>query len=382
MKNIKYGLYNYNTENIGDEIQSIAARRFLPRIDYYFDRDNIDGTKIDENDEIKLIMNGWYTHKPENWPPKMPNIKPLLISMFVEQNKNADSYSADVFSSEESINFLNKFAPVGARDESTADFFKKIGVNSYFSGCVTLTLNADKRVKKQNFILAVDVSNKIYDKLKRMTNRDIVRLDTFRLSDLTHDEKFRLAEYWLMLYQSAHMVITPRLHCMLPCLAFETPVLAISGRDPRRYTGLIELTNNLTEQEVLDNNFSCDFEHPKKNPDIYKKLRKSLSERCKEYTGFDSENSYISHTSPEQLINSPSLLNAIGKSVASGFELDGLKKKFSSLETQFCELQKQNSLLNSRIEALIEESKNMGVKISAKHLFSASKAFIKKKIKS
>lgn len=37
----KFALLNYSTENIGDEVQSIAARRFLPRIDEYVDRDKL-----------------------------------------------------------------------------------------------------------------------------------------------------------------------------------------------------------------------------------------------------------------------------------------------------------------------------------------------------
>ena len=84
---MKYGLFEYSTENIGDEVQSIAARRFLPNIDYYFDRDNIDKTDTGK-DEVKLIMNGWYTHKPENFPPKNKHIHPLLISMYIEQHAN------------------------------------------------------------------------------------------------------------------------------------------------------------------------------------------------------------------------------------------------------------------------------------------------------
>ena len=37
----KFALLNYSTENIGDEVQSIAARRFLPRIDEYVERDKL-----------------------------------------------------------------------------------------------------------------------------------------------------------------------------------------------------------------------------------------------------------------------------------------------------------------------------------------------------
>jgi len=64
---VKYGLLTYRMENIGDEIQSIAARQFLPRVDVYVERDSLN--KVVSDEKIKLIMNGWFTHKPENWPP-------------------------------------------------------------------------------------------------------------------------------------------------------------------------------------------------------------------------------------------------------------------------------------------------------------------------
>ena len=60
-KKVKYALYKYSTENVGDEIQSIAARRFLPRVDYYIDRDRIGEWKNKNQDEtVKLItrLNG------------------------------------------------------------------------------------------------------------------------------------------------------------------------------------------------------------------------------------------------------------------------------------------------------------------------------------
>ena len=385
MKSYKYGLFHYNTENIGDEIQSIAARRFLPKIDYYFDRDDIDATVVKSGEKVKLIMNGWYTHKPELWPPKTKSIEPLLISMFVEQTEGVN-YSAKAFSSPESVKFLNKFGPVGARDLSSRDFFNSIGVESYFSGCLTLTLIADKRVKKQDFILAVDVSDAVYNKVSSLTDRKIVRLDTYRLSDLTYDEKFKLAEYWLMLYQSAHVVVTPRLHCMLPCLALETPVIAISGRDPRRYNGLIDLTNHYTEEEFTDKSFKYDFEHPVSNPTKYKELRKNVEERCSTYTGFDSKASYIAKTNPEELLFDPSLLNALGKSVAGGFELDEIRKEQKTIRET---LAKEEAQFNRRIATLVRQNEelternteleNLGIKGSAVRLVRANKNFIKKK---
>ena len=48
MKKTKYGLFCYDTVNIGDEIQSLAAKRFLPKIDY-----NTGGMTLEEfKDEL------------------------------------------------------------------------------------------------------------------------------------------------------------------------------------------------------------------------------------------------------------------------------------------------------------------------------------------
>ena len=59
-KIIKYAALSFDTENIGDEIQSLAAQRFLPRIDYYINRDNLDDYPQHNNETIKIILNSWF----------------------------------------------------------------------------------------------------------------------------------------------------------------------------------------------------------------------------------------------------------------------------------------------------------------------------------
>jgi len=39
---IKFGLLEYSTPNLGDEIQSIAARYYLPHIDFFINREKLD----------------------------------------------------------------------------------------------------------------------------------------------------------------------------------------------------------------------------------------------------------------------------------------------------------------------------------------------------
>lgn len=84
---MKYGLLYYkDTDNIGDDIQTYAQKRFLPRIDYLIDREKI-GMFIPEKKElVSVIMNGWYLHNKVAWPPS-PYINPLLISMHFTTNK-------------------------------------------------------------------------------------------------------------------------------------------------------------------------------------------------------------------------------------------------------------------------------------------------------
>lgn len=308
---VKYGLLRYETENIGDEIQSLAACRFLPTVDYYFDRDNIDATKVRAGEKVKLIMNGWYTHHPENWPPKNPAINPLLIAIHIEQDA-LDGRVKKAFLSNSSRDFLKKHGPVGARNLPTEDLLTREGVKNYFSGCLTLTLLPDKSIKKRDYILAVDISDKLFEALKERTSRKIIRLDAYRTRNLSAVQKMTLAKYWLSLYQSAHAVVTTRLHCMLPCLALGTPVLAISGNDLKRFAGLIELTNHTLEEEFLNETYSYDLDNPPKNPDDFRELAEKLVKKVRDFTEYDSQESFLDGESLEDFYASPEFIDLIG----------------------------------------------------------------------
>ena len=100
----KFALLNYSTENIGDEVQSIAARRFLPRIDEYVDRDKL--AEWEPNQPTKLIMNGWYNRDPKGWPPKNSELlKPLLTSIHVSVKDDA---VREAFETTESLDYQKK----------------------------------------------------------------------------------------------------------------------------------------------------------------------------------------------------------------------------------------------------------------------------------
>ena len=76
----RFALLSYATNNLGDEIQSVAARQFLPSVDLLVERDSWTPSSPNPVGPYKLIMNGWFTHSPEKWPP--PGfLQPLLTSM-------------------------------------------------------------------------------------------------------------------------------------------------------------------------------------------------------------------------------------------------------------------------------------------------------------
>ena len=65
---MKYGLLYYkDTDNIGDDIQSYASSRFLPKIDYLIDRENLETFIPNKKEYVKVIMNAWYVHDKYNF---------------------------------------------------------------------------------------------------------------------------------------------------------------------------------------------------------------------------------------------------------------------------------------------------------------------------
>lgn len=65
-------------KNIGDYIQAIAANQFM-RTDAYIDREELG---LYSGEQCKLIMNGWFMHEPEKFPPS-DKISPLVVSFHV-----------------------------------------------------------------------------------------------------------------------------------------------------------------------------------------------------------------------------------------------------------------------------------------------------------
>jgi len=258
---MKYGVISYpGSINMGDEVQSIAAMRLLPRVDYLVDRDNIHKKVTDE--VIKLVCNGWFAEKPLNWPPA-DNILPLFISMHVTRSNQ----SYKLLLRDNLTDYYNRFGPIGCRDLGTLKLLKKNGIEAWFSGDLTLTLE-NRYSERNNDILLVDPLRYNYTRKYRdfvinqivpKKYRDAVKIITQRRTNLNASvqDRFIDAENLIELYSKAKVVITSRIHCALPCLALGTPVYFINAGYHStyfnlndRFEGLLELFR-VIEENVL-----------------------------------------------------------------------------------------------------------------------------------
>lgn len=250
---MKLGIIAYpGSINIGDEVQSVAAQRLLPKIDVYVDREGMKKFKSDK--KVKLICNGWFMEKPNQWPPSS-SIKPLFVSFHVTNSNDSHKKLLNPKFTE----YYKKHEPIGCRDLATKNLFEKIGVKAYLSQCLTLTLE-NKFSKRNNKILLVDPFRRNFTKgFRKFYTKKIVPdkyhdqveiIEQRRYNiNANRETRFKDASDLIDRYAQAKMVITSRIHCALPCLALGTPVYFVnSGYTTKsslndRFDGLIELFN-------------------------------------------------------------------------------------------------------------------------------------------
>jgi hypothetical protein len=289
------------SENLGDEIQSVAAEQFLPHAVATLDRDHL---RLDAcGREVDAIFNGWFLLGDE-WPPP-DGVHPLLVSFY------APPQCVRVYDRRH-LDWYRRHEPVGCRSTAVVESFDAIGVGAYFSGCLSLCLPVS-RVERGPEVCVVDCDPHL---LRRLVPVHILELATFlshvdrpearsvrrrvarraqrllrprspalawsmfdRYRRQRHAERMARARALLTRYAQARLVITGRLHCFLPCLALGTPVLFLhSAGDAHRFAGLAQLGRAYTDR---DDRIALDWEDPDPNPGHHQRLASSLAETCR-----------------------------------------------------------------------------------------------------
>lgn len=272
-------------KNIGDYIQSVAQEQFLEKIDCYVERENLN--EFHSGEKTNVIMNGWFTRNPKTFPSS-DDINPLFVSFHLVPNV------AEQVLRDDAIPYFKQYQPIGARDLNTMEILKSHGIESYFSGCLTLTLSNTFKKKSRGGVVFVDpyypiagmklsLYNPIgyvrslwyviknFRKSLKLSKRFAVESRTiFRsvspaferiysaanfyeyykksFTDelllnaeyITHninsslyknnDEWMEVARKLVQKYANASLVVTSRIHCGLPCLGVETPCIFVLSK--------------------------------------------------------------------------------------------------------------------------------------------------------
>lgn len=161
-------------KNIGDYVQSIASRQYVGADEECIEQEEADFYKSKNGRKTRLIMNGWFQWRTENWPPS-EDILPLLVSMHISPIKK------DQLLTPEGIAFLKKNSPVGCRDHYTEELLKSYGIPAYFSACVTLTMGKKYKVEdcnREGFYFA-DPFFEIPDLYENVDGKDILNPERF-----------------------------------------------------------------------------------------------------------------------------------------------------------------------------------------------------------
>jgi len=318
---MRYGLLTYEEApgyyNLGDHVQSLAARQYLPRVDALLNRERLAEYS---GPEIKLIMNGWFTHNAANWVPS-----PAIIPHFVSFHVN--SSAADRILSPRGVEYLRKHAPIGCRDHHTVALLRERGIDAYFTGCLTLTLTdyAAAAPSRTETILVDPFFNlpSIHRMMAsprafaralakgdvlglgrrgRLLRRGFTKPCLDAMARVTQelpsrgepdDRRFARAEECLRRYAQARLVVTSRIHCALPCLAMGTPVIFLNAFDSFvdtcRFEGLLELFNRIdyTPDGAPSTNFGApcplDGSAPTENPRRHLPLADALRQSCRRF---------------------------------------------------------------------------------------------------
>lgn len=306
---LKTGVY----KNIGDYIQLIAARQFALTSEF------IDQSELAQyNGPVtKMIMNGWFMHCPQSFPPSN-NIVPLWLSVHFTPSK------IDEILRPECIRYLREFEPIGCRDYWTVRALERRGVKAYYSSCLTLTLGLSYnhtgakdriafvdpllpmtgeriidivrhkgflRYVLKNFMGSFRVGRKLQAHLlphtsglkgwitrlvfgcaflktyEEMFTRETILDADFctnyvewsSLDGLSNvDEQFiKIADAQLHRFEEYKYVVTSRIHCALPCLAMGTPVVFVDDKLKRKCGARLDLSDGRLDGVLPFFNVMC-----------------------------------------------------------------------------------------------------------------------------
>lgn len=232
---MKYGVLEYknpNCINIGDAMQIMSVLNLYRRMGFeendivrinFYDLQTYDGEEV-----IVPICFPFYGYNSEN---RITCFSKKIIPVFLSLSL------IDTNLDDKEVEYLKKYEPIGCRDSYTADGLAEKGLDTYLSGCMTMTLDGRKKEKGQTEVYCIDVPDELYQYMPEDFKENIQkRTHIFRSVGRKTDEYagLLLEEYM----DRAKLVVTSRLHAALPCFAAGIPVVFVHSEYSYRFSWL------------------------------------------------------------------------------------------------------------------------------------------------
>lgn len=227
------GVFAFATRNLGDEMQSFAVLSHVDRVQTFLDRDAL--PEFRGGAHTSCVFNSWFMQGDDFRRPS-GDIEPLWHGFAAGRPQ---------VTSGEWLGYLREQPRVGCRDLYTTRLLADVGVNAYWSGCLTLFLGEALKVPatERRGVIFVDVPHEAERVIPRQIVERAVRLSTFPAPDIINKPLERWASLGRMadLLARAELVVTRRLHVALPAASFGTPVVVFPdgaiSQARRRFSG-------------------------------------------------------------------------------------------------------------------------------------------------
>lgn len=299
--------------NIGDYVQTLAAMNVVDISDWndvaWVERESFKSRPKNQSKKtnLKVIANGWYMHNNKSFPVNKW-ITPLFTSVHIDNRMKM---------SKRNVRTFKKFEPIGCRDIDTVKKLEGVGVQAYFSGCLTLAFPKYTKKRTKEIIFVVDNIH------ENMSGKSILSFEQFRnwkgydlflksvhpefkeedlkkatflgqLSDieLSIDEQFNIAKERLEILKKADLVVTTRIHSLMPSMALGTrAILLMQNNKDHRFKGLSNFWNYIDYTGIWSKDWkqssekiNINWEHGKIiNDESFRKFIKPEVEKVKKW---------------------------------------------------------------------------------------------------
>jgi len=216
---MKVGLLGFTTTNLGDDLQAIATSLALPHVDRLIDRETLADATFEAPHAV--IMQSWFTRQWFRAPSA--SIDPIYFGFCVGKPQMKRGLWP---------RHLRAHAPIGARDRETMNRLAGMGVESFWSGCLTLRIGSHLepvRNEEREGVYFVDLHPDAERFVPEALRERAIRISNEVPPALMADPLARMARVAALndRLRRAELVVTRRLHTALPCVGFHTPVALV-----------------------------------------------------------------------------------------------------------------------------------------------------------